>query len=103
MAGRGRGERVVRVCEGRTRERVERTGLALKQCTPPGQVHVVHDVPLRVIQDASEMTPYAEPTFDSADHISVILPTAEIRGMKNVVEVERARSGFAGFGTPGMQ
>ncbi|KAL1520795.1 hypothetical protein AB1Y20_022359 [Prymnesium parvum] len=51
------------------------------------QVHVVHDVPLRIVQDASEMLPYAEPAL-SADEgaLSVIVPTAEIRGMKNVVE-----------------
>ena len=58
------------------------------------QVHVVHDVPIRVVQEMSEMQPYAEPTLSAGEGaVSVILPATEVKGMKNVVERMKSVSG----------
>lgn len=56
------------------------------------QMHVVHDVPLRVVQELSDMLPYSEPSLSQTEAaVSVIVPAAEIRGMKNVLEATEPR------------
>jgi len=51
------------------------------------QVQVLHDVPLRIVQDVEELHAYAEPEFaTSLKCLSVVLPQAELRALRNVVE-----------------
>lgn len=54
-------------------------------------VQVLHEVPIRIVQDPQETAPYLEPPVGAADGaIPVIFPAKEFRGLKNVVERMRS-------------
>ena len=51
------------------------------------QVQVLHDVPLRIAQDTDELQAYSEPIYkDGRQALSLVLPSAELRGLRNVIE-----------------
>ena len=51
------------------------------------RVQVLHDVPLRILQNEEELYSYAEPTYEEGiPSLSVLLPQSELRGIRNVLE-----------------
>ena len=54
-------------------------------------VQVIHEVPIRIVSDPTEIAAYAEPqpTADSAP-VAVIFPARDFKGLKNVVERMRS-------------
>jgi len=59
------------------------------------QVQVMHDVPIRLVQDPHELHAYAEPVYSSGlTAMSVVLPQAELRGLRNVAERMKAFSDY---------
>eukprot|EP00310_Coccolithus_braarudii_P014615 CAMPEP_0183339242 /NCGR_PEP_ID=MMETSP0164_2-20130417/6234_1 /TAXON_ID=221442 /ORGANISM="Coccolithus pelagicus ssp braarudi, Strain PLY182g" /LENGTH=313 /DNA_ID=CAMNT_0025509207 /DNA_START=71 /DNA_END=1012 /DNA_ORIENTATION=- len=59
------------------------------------QVQVLHDVPIRIVQDPAELQPYSEPEYSAAaEAISVVLPQQDVRGLRNVVERMRVFSEY---------
>uniref|UniRef100_A0A7S0NX83 Checkpoint protein n=1 Tax=Calcidiscus leptoporus TaxID=127549 RepID=A0A7S0NX83_9EUKA len=96
--------RALRSCSGTQSERVQ-VKLTKKMNGQPtltfeiqlsdSQVQVLHDVPIRIVQDSSELHAYAEPQYSAGDDaVSVVLPQQDVRGLRNVVERMRIFSEY---------
>ncbi|KAG8462873.1 hypothetical protein KFE25_001646 [Diacronema lutheri] len=62
---------------------------------PQSQLKITHDVPIRLIHDAEELTRYYEPPLPDdalASAASVVLPATELRGLRNTVDRMRSFS-----------
>ena len=58
-------------------------------------MQVLHDVPLRIVQDMDELYQYAEPSYgEELASLSVVVPHSDIRGLRNVLERMKAFSEY---------
>lgn len=64
---------------------------------PQTQLKITHDVPIRLILDDEELERYREPAISVdalAGSASVVLPAAELKGLRNVIERMRSFSAY---------